>query len=190
MLNSRKRAVEMTGGGKRGKPKPGFPRFPPPLEIAPRFPHSHNPDDDSPVPKSKPKTRKEPQLRRKPQPPSSGSSFDEKMLKGSEPVAGNSLPLAFGRTTEGCVSACHTAIQGLRVDPEQTSKRGFIDQPAGESCFKSSPSFVYSFPSGAPRTESALEVNSGRVPVMVRSGRDAHTVQEALEGDASARRLN
>ena len=87
MLNSRKRAVEMTGSGKRGKPKPGFPRFPPPLEIAPRFPHSHNPDDDSPVPKSKPKTRKEPQLRRKPQPPSSGSSFDEKMLGSRHPLA-------------------------------------------------------------------------------------------------------
>jgi hypothetical protein len=34
-------AVEMTGGGKRGKPKTGFPLFPPPLEIAARFPHSH-----------------------------------------------------------------------------------------------------------------------------------------------------
>ena len=32
-------------------------RFPPP-EIAPRFPQSHNPDDDSPVPKSKPKNQK------------------------------------------------------------------------------------------------------------------------------------
>ena len=50
--------VEMPDGGKRGKPKPGFPRFPPPLEIAPRFPHSHNSDDDSPVPKSKPKNQK------------------------------------------------------------------------------------------------------------------------------------
>ncbi len=27
-------------------------RFPPPLEIAPRFPQSHNPDDDSPLPKT------------------------------------------------------------------------------------------------------------------------------------------
>ena len=41
--NSRKRVVEMPDGGKRGKPKPGFPRFPPPLEIAPRFPHFHSP---------------------------------------------------------------------------------------------------------------------------------------------------
>ena len=30
----------------------------PPLEIAPRFPHSHNSDDDSPVPRSKPKNQK------------------------------------------------------------------------------------------------------------------------------------
>ena len=41
------RAVEMTGYGKRGKPNPGFPRFPQPLEIAARFPHSHSPDDES-----------------------------------------------------------------------------------------------------------------------------------------------
>jgi hypothetical protein len=40
------RAVEMTGGGKPGKPNAGFPSFPPPLEIASRFPHSHSFDDD------------------------------------------------------------------------------------------------------------------------------------------------
>ncbi len=39
------RAVEMMGYGKRGKPTAGFPRFPQPLEIAARFPHSHRPDD-------------------------------------------------------------------------------------------------------------------------------------------------
>ena len=33
----------MTGYGKRGKPKTGFPLFPQPLEIAVRFPHSHRP---------------------------------------------------------------------------------------------------------------------------------------------------
>ena len=56
-------------------------RFPPPLEIAPRFPQSHNPDDDSPLSKTQnQKARKEPQRLKKPQPPSSGSSFDEKML--------------------------------------------------------------------------------------------------------------
>ena len=56
-------------------------RFPPPVEIAPRFPQSHNPDDDSPLPKTQnQKARKEPQRLKKPQPPSSGSSFDEKML--------------------------------------------------------------------------------------------------------------
>jgi hypothetical protein len=35
----------MTGRGKRGKPKNGFPLFPPPLEIpqkAAGFPHSHS----------------------------------------------------------------------------------------------------------------------------------------------------
>ena len=59
-------------------------RFPPPLEIAPRFPQSHNPDDDSPLPKTQnQKARKEPQRLKKPQPPSSGSSFDEKMLDRS-----------------------------------------------------------------------------------------------------------
>jgi len=42
-------AVEMTGHGKRGKPKSGFPRFPSPLEIAPRFPHSHRADDEIPI---------------------------------------------------------------------------------------------------------------------------------------------
>jgi len=39
--DSKKRAVEMTSYGKRGKPKAGFPRFPQPLEIAvaiPTFP--------------------------------------------------------------------------------------------------------------------------------------------------------
>jgi hypothetical protein len=34
----------MTLGGKRGNPKAGFPLFPPSLEIAPRFPHSHRHD--------------------------------------------------------------------------------------------------------------------------------------------------
>ena len=62
-------------------------RFPPPLEIAPRFPQSHNPDDDSPLPKTQnQKARKEPQRLKKPQPPSSGSSFDEKMLPKSCPM--------------------------------------------------------------------------------------------------------
>ena len=56
-------------------------RFPPPLGIAPRFPQSHNPDDDSLLAKTQnQKARKEPQRLKKPQPPSSGSSFDEKML--------------------------------------------------------------------------------------------------------------
>jgi hypothetical protein len=35
----------MTVGGKHGNPNGGFPPFPPPLEIATRFPHSHRPDD-------------------------------------------------------------------------------------------------------------------------------------------------
>src|ERR1700754_1706125 len=35
----------MTVRGKPGKPKGGFPPFPPPLEIALRFPHFHRPRD-------------------------------------------------------------------------------------------------------------------------------------------------
>ena len=67
-------------------------RFPPPLEIAPRFPQSHNPDDDSPLPKTQnQKARKEPQRLKKPQPPSSGSSFDEKMLYQSCPMQDDSV---------------------------------------------------------------------------------------------------
>ena len=53
MPNQSGKAVEMTGRGKRGKPNSGFPLFPPPLEIAPRFPHSHRLDDDSPCPERK-----------------------------------------------------------------------------------------------------------------------------------------
>jgi transposase InsO family protein len=37
--------VEMPAGGKPGNPTPGFPIFPPSLEIAARFPHSHTHDD-------------------------------------------------------------------------------------------------------------------------------------------------
>ena len=36
-----KTAVEMTVRGNPAKPNSGFPMFPPPLEIALRFPHSH-----------------------------------------------------------------------------------------------------------------------------------------------------
>ena len=50
MPNQQGTAVEMTGRGKRGKPNTGFPLFPPPLEIAARFPHSHRLDDESFVP--------------------------------------------------------------------------------------------------------------------------------------------
>jgi len=50
MPNQQGQAVEMTGRGKRGKPNPGFPLFPPPLEIAERFPHSHRRDDKPLVP--------------------------------------------------------------------------------------------------------------------------------------------
>jgi len=55
----------MTGRGKRGKPKGGFPLFPPPLEIAARFPHSHRPGDEVPSLRHEPRTpnyRKEPLL--------------------------------------------------------------------------------------------------------------------------------
>jgi putative transposase len=39
--------VEMPARGKPGNPTAGFPPFPPPLEIALRFPHSHTHDDSS-----------------------------------------------------------------------------------------------------------------------------------------------
>ena len=39
--------VEMPDDGKPGNPKAGFPLFPPSLEIAARFPHSHTHDDSS-----------------------------------------------------------------------------------------------------------------------------------------------
>lgn len=40
-----KTTVEMTGHGRGGKPKAGFPPRPQPLEIAARFPHSHRRDE-------------------------------------------------------------------------------------------------------------------------------------------------
>ena len=46
-MKSGRRAAEMTGHGKRGKPKAGFPSFPTALgNRAARFPHSRSPDDD------------------------------------------------------------------------------------------------------------------------------------------------
>ena len=88
-------------------------RFPPPLEIAPRFPQSHNPDDDSPLPKTQnQKARKEPQRLKKPQPPSSGSSFDEKMLRGLR----NSMPLAnYGDILRVQIVGARHAVPVLQV---------------------------------------------------------------------------
>jgi len=57
-------------------------RFPQPLEIATRFPHSHSPDHSSLAQKTTP--RKE-ALRRIASLPPSGSLFNEKML-GSLPT--------------------------------------------------------------------------------------------------------
>jgi hypothetical protein len=68
-------AVEMPGRGKRGKPRSGFPPFPPPLEIAPRFPHSHRLDGDAVSSGLNPKERS-PAHHHAP----SGSSFDENVL--------------------------------------------------------------------------------------------------------------
>ena len=53
------------GPWKAWKTKDGFPLFPPPLEIAARFPHSHCLDDEVPYPDhepTKPNLRKEPLL--------------------------------------------------------------------------------------------------------------------------------
>ena len=81
-------------------------RFPPPLEIAPRFPQSHNPDDDSPLPKTQnQKARKEPQRLKKPQPPSSGSSFDEKMLLAGQRGNGATGQRSFKLQGGACVLA-------------------------------------------------------------------------------------
>jgi hypothetical protein len=61
----------------RGKPKTGFPRFPQPLEIAMRFPHSHRPATT--IYLQNPTPRKEPMQPVASLPPS-GSFFNEKML--------------------------------------------------------------------------------------------------------------
>jgi hypothetical protein len=50
---TRKSAMEMAVRGNLGKPTDGFPRFPPPLEIATRFPHSHRADPCSLLPNCK-----------------------------------------------------------------------------------------------------------------------------------------
>ena len=68
VLNSRKRAVEMTGDGKRGKPKPGFPSFPTalgnrsaiPTIPQPRRRFSPSQNSKSKSPKGAPATQKAP----------------------------------------------------------------------------------------------------------------------------------
>ena len=91
-------------------------RFPPPLEIAPRFPQSHNPDDDSPLPKTQnQKARKEPQRLKKPQPPSSGSSFDEKMLGGFVQMVGRLTDRLPRRNSCGLIQCA--GIVPLQCDP-------------------------------------------------------------------------
>jgi putative transposase len=46
-IDNNEEHVEMPAGGKPGNPTAGFPPFPPSLEIAARFPHSHTHDDSS-----------------------------------------------------------------------------------------------------------------------------------------------
>src|ERR1700682_4634411 len=73
-----RRAVEMTGAWKtKENQTQGSLRFPQPLEIATRFPHSHNP---MMIPISKKPTQRKETLRRIASLPPSGSFFDEKML--------------------------------------------------------------------------------------------------------------
>jgi integrase len=63
-----KQAMEMTGCGKHGKPKAGFPPFPHPLEIPAGFPHYHGYGDDyhlSEDRQSPPKTRNQSHSHRK-----------------------------------------------------------------------------------------------------------------------------
>ena len=82
--------VEMTGHGKEGKPKAGFPSFPQPLEIASRFPHSHR--TAATILTQKTTTRKghpKRSLRYRP----SGSFFNEKMLPRKLALNGRCLHL-------------------------------------------------------------------------------------------------
>src|SRR5208282_2265877 len=75
------RTVEMTGAWKTRKTKPRFPlRFPPPLEIAARFPHSHRPGGWLCSKTLKIKTQERRPCWRIASLPPLGSFFNEKML--------------------------------------------------------------------------------------------------------------
>ena len=75
-------AVEMTGYGKAGKPKAGFPAFPQPLEIALRFPHFHRPPTIPQLKTNHSKGHPQRSLRSRP----SGSFLNEKMLSCTDTV--------------------------------------------------------------------------------------------------------
>ena len=75
------RTVEMTGAWKTRKTKPRFPlRFPQPLEIAARFPHSHRPGGWLCSKTLKIKTQERRPCWRIASLPPLGSFFNEKML--------------------------------------------------------------------------------------------------------------
>ena len=121
-------------------------RFPPPLEIAPRFPQSHNPDDDSLLAKTQnQKARKEPQRLKKPQPPSSGSSFDEKMLC----ITGRDCPMRqrnLNREIEPTCGLSHPS-EGTHEPPPFASPR--TQSPSLEAIFKQPEPNLQSKPASA-----------------------------------------
>jgi hypothetical protein len=113
------RAVEMTGGGKRGKPNPGFPPFPPPLEIALAIPTFPQPQRRVLSQKSTP--RKETRRRIASLPPS-GSFFNEKNAYLARVAKDNTVAIAdrhwqleksrFRRSLAGCTVTIHRIWMG------------------------------------------------------------------------------
>src|SRR5208282_3901742 len=87
------RTVEMTGAWKTRKTKPRFPlRFPQPLEIAARFPHSHRPGGWLCSKTLKIKTQERRPCWRIASLPPLGSFFNEKMLPTTATVVAQFEP--------------------------------------------------------------------------------------------------
>src|SRR5208282_4532280 len=108
------RTVEMTGAWKTRKTKPRFPlRFPPPLEIAARFPHSHRPGGWLCSKTLKIKTQERRPCWRIASLPPLGSFFNEKMLTENEPAKRRPVPGALGRFRR----ASHRVRAGRLADP-------------------------------------------------------------------------
>ena len=105
-----------------------------------------------PFPDQNQKTRKEPQLRRKPQPPSSGSSFDEKML----------VAHAFVRAVPAFVPVCfqESARGGRAGRTRYRAGRGFCGLPedlcAGKTCRARKPDTARLEPCATSRAAKAV----------------------------------